>query len=136
MRISTLKRRAEFQRVRGGGRWATRSFVMEGKRRPEAADGAGPRFGFTLTKKLGGAVVRNRMRRRLRAAIAELAESSADAHFDYVVIAREASLDQPYVDLRKDLATAFAQIARTADRPGKSSHQSRHKAPAKQPSGK
>ena len=71
-RLATLKRRSQFQRVRGGGRWSTPAFVLEGKRRdagddPSAATGPPfgvPRFGFTVTKKLGNSVRRSRIRRR------------------------------------------------------------------------
>ena len=77
MTIDTLKKRAEFLRLRGGARWATPSCVVETK--PAADPGAtarGPRFGFTVTKKLGNAVVRNRIRRRLRAALSAVANDS------------------------------------------------------------
>lgn len=119
MRLMTLKKRSEFQRVRGGGRWSAEAFVLEGKTRPEQTIG-GPRFGFTVTKKLGGAVVRNRIRRRLRAAITELAAQSAEPRFDYVVIARAPSLEQPFAKLRGDLQNAFKRVhAGQAREPGR-----------------
>ena len=111
MRLSTLKKRAQFLRVRGGGRHAGAAFVLEGKLRP--ADDAAPaaaRFGFTVTKKLGNAVARNRIRRRLKAAITALASTHAEARFDYVVVAREAAFDRPYLDLAADLVTAFRRV--------------------------
>ncbi len=67
-----------------------------------------PRFGFTVTKKLGNAVTRNRIRRRLKAAISELAPIGARAGFDYVVVARAAAFDRPYPDIIADIARAFA----------------------------
>jgi ribonuclease P protein component len=70
----------------------------------------GPRFGFTITKKLGNAVVRNRIRRRLKAAIAELSEAHARPGFDYVVVARIAAFDRPYGDIISDLVKAFATL--------------------------
>jgi ribonuclease P protein component len=108
--LSTLKRRAEFQRVRGGGRWAASSFVLEGKARQASASDPNPRFGFTVTKKLGGAVVRNRIRRRLKAAVAEVVQSCADPYFDYVVVARDAALDQSFELLKAELKTAFQRV--------------------------
>ena len=110
MRLSTLKKRAEFQRVRGGGRWATAAFVLEGKARMPVGPASGPRFGFTVTKKLGKAVVRNRIRRRLRAALSELAQHRADPCFDYVVIARNAAFDQTYALLKSELQGAFQRV--------------------------
>lgn len=111
MRISTLKKRAEFQRIRGGGRASLPAFVLEGKARVATAVGAQtPRFGFTVTKKLGGAVVRNRIRRRLKAALSEVAERLADPSFDYVVVARDIALTRPFDALRSDLAAAFQRV--------------------------
>ncbi len=63
-----------------------------------------------MTKKLGGAVVRNRIRRRLRAALAELASAHADPCFDYVVVARQVNVELPYAKLRDDLALAFERV--------------------------
>ena len=109
MRISTLKKRSEFQRVRGGGRWSAEAFVLEGK--PRLDDRIeGPRFGFTVTKKLGGAVIRNRIRRRLCAALVELANAHADPRFDYVVVARKVPAEIPYAKLRDALELAFKRV--------------------------
>lgn len=79
----------------------------------------GPRFGFTVTKKLGGAVVRNRIRRRLKAAILELVDGHARPGFDYVLIARKAALDRPFAALKKDLEDALHRVhhPRRAQRP-------------------
>ena len=72
----------------------------------------GVRFGFTVTKKLGNAVKRNRIRRRLKAAIAELAPGAAKSGYDYVVVARSAAFDRPFADIRADLSRAFAILNR------------------------
>ena len=127
MAYLTLKRRSEFLRVRGGGRASMPAFVIEGKVRvsgpvnvaraddlagigaASAADGA-PRFGFTVTKKLGNAVVRNRIRRRLRAAVGLLEPGRARPGYDYVVIAREAALVRPFAALKIDLDAALARV--------------------------
>lgn len=115
--IVTLKRRAEFQRVRGGARYSARSFLLECKARPPNEKGEqGPRFGFTITKKIGNAVVRNRIRRRLRGAIAGLVQGSARPGFDYVIVARAAALDCPFAELVTDLETAFARTAKMRTR--------------------
>jgi ribonuclease P protein component len=116
--LATLARRAEFLRVRGGARWTSASFVLEAKARPPVnageGDPAGARFGFTVTKKLGSAVVRNRIRRRLKEAARHLAASHTRADCDYVLIAREAALRRPFVDLVADLATALERVNRRA----------------------
>ena len=113
-RITTLKKRAEFLRVRKGLRCATAAFVLEAKPRAPAGvdDGArsGPRFGFTVTRQIGHAVERNRIRRRLKAAVTGVAPKLARSGFDYVVIARRPALTSPFAMLSDDLANAFARM--------------------------
>lgn len=113
--IQTLKTRAEFQRVRGGGRASLPSFILEGKTRSiDEIEGppqqAVPRFGFTITKKIGNAVVRNRIRRRLRAALCEIGFQLAQPTMDYVLVARAPSVDQDFRSLIADLETAFKRV--------------------------
>jgi ribonuclease P protein component len=104
--------RAEFLAVRGGTRASVPACLIEARKRSIAADTTGddraPRFGFTVTKKLGNAVTRNRIRRRLKAAISQLAAGHAQPGFDYVVVARSASFDRAYPDIVADLNRAFA----------------------------
>jgi ribonuclease P protein component len=87
--------------------------VLEGKARPRAPTvGHGARFGFTVTKKLGGAVKRNRMRRRLKEAVRLVQQQHAAEEFDYVLIARSPALDRPFSELISDLVTAFQRVNR------------------------
>jgi ribonuclease P protein component len=122
MKIATLKRRVEFQRVRGGARWSATAFLMESRPRPSDEAISGARFGFTATKKLGNAVARNRIRRRLREALRRQAVEQFRPDSDYVVIARSAARDQPFEALVADMAAALTRI-RSAKlppaRPGK-----------------
>lgn len=111
VRIVTLKKRSEFQRVRGGGRCALPAFVLEGKRRADPDTFQGPRFGFTITRKIGNAVVRNRIRRRLKSALSQAMDEAADPHFDYVVVARHQSYDRPFSDLLHDVSKALRQVS-------------------------
>jgi ribonuclease P protein component len=112
-KLVTLRRRAEFLRVRGGGRSATPRFVLEGKQRSADAPELGaPRFGFTVTKQMGNAVVRNRIKRRLRAALAAIATAHADAGFDYVVIARAEAQTCDYKLLIADFVAGFSRVHR------------------------
>jgi ribonuclease P protein component len=100
-----LKRRAEFLRVAAKGRKvATHGLVLQAL---PATDPASARIGFTVTKKIGNAVVRNRTRRRLKeAARLELAEHPVSG-VDLVVIGREGTRRRDFLDLRDDLRRAL-----------------------------
>jgi ribonuclease P protein component len=106
--LATLRRRAEFLRVRGGARWATPAFVLEAKQRGGEAEGA--RFGFTVSKQVGGAVERNRIRRRLKAAVRDVLADRARPDFDYVLIARRPALDTAFASLVADLVHALERV--------------------------
>lgn len=111
MTLTTLKSRSEFLAVRGGLRASVPVCLLEAKARPaERSITTGPRFGFTVTKKLGGAVTRNRIRRRLKAAITQLAAHEAKDGFDYVLVARQAAHDRPFHDMLADLTRAFRGV--------------------------
>jgi ribonuclease P protein component len=100
-----LKRRAEFLRAAAKGRKAaTHGLVLQALPR----DDDGPaRIGFTVTKKIGNAVVRNRTRRRLKeAARLELAHDALSG-IDLVLIGREATRGRAFPDLRDDLRRAL-----------------------------
>ena len=121
-RVETLKRRSEFLRTRKGVRAATPWFVLEGKRRegdaqPAAAEG--PRFGFTVSKAVGKAVERNRITRRLKAAVGDVVCEHARRDFDYVLIARRAALDVAFAALVSDLVKALKRAHAAPGRPGK-----------------
>jgi ribonuclease P protein component len=115
--VVTLKRRAEFQRIRKGARWSASAFVLEAK---ERGDREGtmphPRFGFTITRQVGKAVERNRIRRRLKAAVRKLQNDHARVDFDYVVIARRPALDSAFAALVADLTTALDRVNSGAKR--------------------
>lgn len=107
-RLATLRRRAEFLAVRAGARWATPALVLEAKRRSGQADGA--RFGFTVSKQVGGAVERNRIRRRLRAAVRDVLADQTRPDYDYVLIARRPALDTAFAALVADLVNALKRV--------------------------
>jgi len=78
------------------------------RKNPENGETA--RFGLTVTKKLGGAVRRNRIRRRLRAAVKAIFPGYARAGADYVLIARAAAYDRDYVELLDDMKRALLRL--------------------------
>jgi ribonuclease P protein component len=115
--LTTLKRRPEFLRVRAGARWAMPAFVLEAKRRADAGHNENvPRFGFTVSKQIGGAVDRNRVRRRLKAAVCGILPEHARRDFDYVVIARRPALDAAFDGLVADLVEALGRVHRHGER--------------------
>jgi ribonuclease P protein component len=116
-RLVTLKRRPEFLNVRGGARWATPAFVLEAKRRRSAMPGETPRFGFTVSKQVGGAVERNRIKRRLKAATRDVLLEHARRDYDYVLIARRPALDAAFAALVSDLANALERVHARSERP-------------------
>ena len=114
--IGRLKRRAEFRRVaREGKKFAMEGLVLQVA--PTVAEvrtrpGCDARLGLTVTRKIGGAVVRNRARRRLRAAAGEVLPACAPAGYDYVLIARRTTPTRPYRALIRDLEKALARLKR------------------------
>lgn len=68
------------------------------------------RVGFTASRKVGGAVERNRAKRRLKAAAYTILPLSAREGHDYVLIARAATISRDFADLSRDLTTALAAI--------------------------
>jgi ribonuclease P protein component len=104
-----LKRRAEFLRVAAKGKKAaTHGLVLQALTR---ADAEPARVGFTVTKKIGNAVVRNRTRRRLKeAARLELANHPLTG-VDLVLIGREGTRRRGFLDLRDDLRRALRKAS-------------------------
>ena len=76
--------------------------------RPDAEDGA--RVGFTASRKVGGAVARNRARRRLRAVAGQLLPRYGAPDHDYVVIARRGTADRAFPTLLGDLESAMRRL--------------------------
>jgi ribonuclease P protein component len=113
--IGRLKTRAEFLHVKGGARYVAPSLVLEARARAKAKDAEEvdpnvARFGFTATKTLGGAVVRNRARRRLKEAVRQAAPEHAIGGYDYVLIARAGTVQGRFAELIKDLERALAKV--------------------------
>ena len=112
--LSRLKRRPEFLAVAAARRkWVAPGLVLQARRtKPAAGSECAPtiRFGITASRKVGNAVARNRAKRRLRAVAAEILPVSGAAGYDVVLIARAATLQRPYADLKADLAQGIAKL--------------------------
>ena len=110
LRVSVIKKRPDFLALRNAKTSSRPPFLMAARK--NAAAGEGARIGITVTKKVGSAVVRNRIRRRLRAAARETFPQFASAGTDYVLIARKAAYDRNYAALLDDMKRALLSLAR------------------------
>lgn len=103
-----LTRRADFTAARKGRRAHAQTLTAQIARRKDDDPAEGPRVGLTVTKKTGGAVERNRIKRRLRAAVRAASADAADPSSDHVLIAKSEALTAPFAALARDVAAALA----------------------------
>jgi ribonuclease P protein component len=111
--LARLKTRADFLRVAAERRRAVRpGFVLQAAPNPLTSGIATVRVGFTASRKVGNAVLRNRAKRRLRAVAAAVLARDGRQGTDYVLIARAETGGRPYAQLLSDLEAALRQIDR------------------------
>lgn len=107
--MERLRQRADFLAAKQGMKAPASGFVLQARKR----DDDGPvRVGFTVTKQVGNAVERNRVKRRLREIVrllAAAAECMRSGH-DYVLIGRRAALDLPFPRLREELERSLRRV--------------------------
>jgi ribonuclease P protein component len=114
--IHRLKHRRDFLLAAQQGRkWSTEGLVLQLRNRVtwEALHGlefTAIRVGFTVTKKVGNSVIRNRVRRRLKAAADEVLGNTEISGMDLVIIGRMGTIKRPYSALIKDLQTALKKL--------------------------
>lgn len=104
--VATIAARRDYLAANAGRRVPTPAFVLLVA--PRAAD-APMRAGFTVTRKIGNAVARNRIKRRLRALTRELLPTHGAPHADHVLIARDRALTAGFDELRAMLTKALAK---------------------------
>jgi ribonuclease P protein component len=105
--MERLRQRSDFLAAARGAKVATAGFVLQAHKRAES----GPiRVGFTVSKKVGGAVERNRVRRRLREIVRLSAAASLCAGHDYVLIGRRAALSLPFGRIHEDFQGALRRL--------------------------
>ena len=121
--VGRLKRRADFLRVAAARRkFVTPGLILQAATMVPPGAAPGVRIGFTVSKKVGGAVVRNRARRRLKAAATQVMARAASGH-DYVLIGRPATPARNFALLLGDLETALRRLSLW--RPGHSNQEER-----------
>ncbi|WP_184081493.1 ribonuclease P protein component [Sphingobium subterraneum] len=105
-----MAKRADFLACNRGKRQPMPGFVLLVR---ERGDGdTAMRIGITVTKKIGGAVVRNRMKRRFRVLARELLPRAGIAGADHVLIGRDGGVERDFATLRAELEKALRKIAR------------------------
>ena len=110
--VSTLKKRSDFLRLRSGKRHTTKSLILQSaKIGPDKTD-ISVHVGYTVTKKVGNAVVRNRIRRRLREAVKQVFPLKSTPNHDYVIIGKHGALTQNFTSILKDLEQALDHVHR------------------------
>ncbi|GJD78391.1 ribonuclease P protein component [Methylobacterium gregans] len=112
--IERLRRRPDFLAAADGRRFHTERMTGQGRLRDAAVpdDPKALRVGFTITKRVGHATERNRIRRRLRAAVAAVADDLPSVPADIVLIARRPALDAPFDTLKDDLRRAVYAVVK------------------------
>jgi ribonuclease P protein component len=120
-----LTRRGDYVAAAKGRRFHLAAFTVQAAERrglPEGADPGCARFGLTVSRKVGNAVVRNRVKRRLREALRtfkrtgeaaagqDLPSAGPAPTFDYVIVARTEALARPFAGLVEDLAAGISGV--------------------------
>jgi len=120
--LQTLRKRREFLDAAKARRSAAPGLVVQVVERKDGGPSRLPDdrigVGFTASKKVGNAVQRNRAKRRLRELARKLLPERGKSGHNYVLIARQGTLDRPYVDLENDLFGCLARLEKTQGRPG------------------
>lgn len=117
--MQRLRRRADFLKAAGGRKVSTPAFVLQAVRRADndavRADQDAVRVGFTVSRKVGTAVERNRVRRRLREVVKRSERRDVDggclrSGHDYVLIGRRSALQLPFDRMVEELEAALRRL--------------------------
>jgi ribonuclease P protein component len=110
VKVSRLIKRADFLRLARGRKFVAGGLVLQVAKTPEHGGDNEVRLGFTVTKKIGNAVVRNRAKRRLREVARAVLPLYGTPGHDYVLIGRDATLTRPFTSLIDDLKQALRKV--------------------------
>ncbi|MBS0539221.1 MAG: ribonuclease P protein component [Proteobacteria bacterium] len=109
-RPGRLPNRRDFLRVQAGRRCAMPGFVLQAAPLPPGCTVPTVRVGFTVSRKVGNAVIRNRVRRRLREVARLVIPGRARPDLDYVLVGRQAALTREFAVLQQDLVEALKRL--------------------------
>lgn len=141
--MTTLRKRADFLAANRGIRVARPGFVLLVNRDaakaavagsdglPDSSGDRAMRFGITVTKKIGNAVVRNRMKRRFRELVRAILPANGIAGADHVLIGREGGVERDFAKMADELREALARAAQGKGDPPRRKHPPRK--PSKKP---
>jgi ribonuclease P protein component len=105
--MERLRHRADFLAAATGAKAPATAFVLQAIRR---RDGGPVRIGFTVSKKVGNAVERNRVRRRLREIVRRTAPVGMRPGHDYVLIGKRAALVSPFDRMIEEFGGALRRV--------------------------
>lgn len=109
--LKILRKRSDFLRLNKGRRFAAPGLVLQSAQTPkEACAPDTARLGLTVTKKIGNAVTRNRMRRRLREAARAVLPVAGKSGRDYVLIGRMGTQARSFAELKGDIERALEAV--------------------------
>lgn len=112
--VTRLTRRADYLAANRGQRQTTPGFILLLRDRRD--DDSALRLGITVSKKVGGAVIRNRMKRRFRMLARELLPEQGLPGTDHVLIGRKEGVERDFAALRAELSAALERAARKSRR--------------------
>jgi ribonuclease P protein component len=110
LRLTSIRQRKDFLAANSARRVATPGFVLLVRQRSD--DSTAKRLGVTVTKKIGNAVVRNRMKRRFRALAREMIAPDGVDGADHILIGRAGGVERDFDMLRSELADALTKAKR------------------------
>ncbi len=105
--MAVIRRRSDFLAANHGLRVARPGFVLLAR----ANEGKGKRYGITVTKRIGNAVVRNRMKRRFRELLRAALPGEGLADHDHVLIGRDGGVERDFAALQQELSAALKRVA-------------------------
>ena len=121
--IGKLENRTQFLRVAASGKkWVTPGFILQVRPHEpgesEFSQHECIRIGYTVSKKVGGAVTRNRVKRRLRAVVAKVILPNVRDNVDCVLIGRKIAFDRPFNSMVSDMDIALQKLGVVPTIPG------------------
>jgi ribonuclease P protein component len=108
-RLTVISARRDFLAANNAKRKATAGFVLLVRDRADGTEAK--RVGFTVTKKIGNAVVRNRMKRRFRALARDVIASQGKPGADHILIGRAGGVERDFATLRTELVRALEKTS-------------------------